>query len=178
MGGIGHVELLALSDPIYHHHDILFSACPLADWLVANPLVRDSGPLPSATSEHEPISINDLDAILSFECYDPIWDWPTELHSCRMVGVFHDAVPFRIDEKDDPSRYYRAVGKMVSRAHFDFLRLARLHSATSDIFPTQQPPRAASCTSGTTWIAFFHSSDVKTDRSSPESRSATAARSR
>ena len=118
--GSEHVQLLALSDPIYHHHDILFSACPLADWLPVNPLVRDSGPLPSATSEYEPVSINDLDAIVSFECYDPIWDWPTEMHSCRMIGVFHDAVPFRIDEKDDPSRYYRAVGKMVSRAHLIF----------------------------------------------------------
>jgi len=118
--GSDEVELFALSDPIYHHHDIVFDACPLADWLEKNPVVQDPGVSAMDAGSDEARSINDLDAILSFECYDPIWDWPTELHSCRMVGMFHDAIPFRIDEKDDPSRYYRAVGKMVSRAHFIF----------------------------------------------------------
>jgi glycosyltransferase involved in cell wall biosynthesis len=118
--GSDEVQLFALSDPIYHHHDILFYSCPLADWLDQNPLVQEPGLSPMAARSYEAQSINDLDVILSFECYDPIWDWPTELHSCRMLGVFHDAVPFRIDEQDDPSRYYRAVGKMLSRAHFIF----------------------------------------------------------
>jgi glycosyltransferase involved in cell wall biosynthesis len=118
--GSGEVELFALSEPIYHHHDILFDSCPLAEWLEQNPLVQDYGLSPMATPSYDTQSINELDAILSFECYDPIWDWPTELHSCRMLGVFHDAIPFRIDEKDDPSRYYRAVGKMISRADFIF----------------------------------------------------------
>jgi glycosyltransferase involved in cell wall biosynthesis len=65
------------------------------------------------------VSINDVDAIVSFECYDPIWDWPTELHSCLMIGMFSDAIPFRINEGCywNPAGCYRAVGKMVNRAH-------------------------------------------------------------
>ena len=133
--GSDEVELLALSDPIYHRHDIVFYACPLADWLEKNPVVQNPGVAAMAASSFEAQSINDLDAILSFECYDPIWDWPTELHSCGMVGMFHDAIPFRIDEKDDPSRYYRAVGKMVSRAHFIFCNSEASRGDLTTFFP-------------------------------------------
>lgn len=73
-----------------------------------------------ANSESNYISLNDLDFVLSFECYDAIWDWPTELFKCKMIGVFHDAIPFRINEGPalTPERYYIAVAKMVQRAHW------------------------------------------------------------
>ena len=114
---------------------MIFDACPLAEWLKNNPVVQSPGSTPSAESSHEAQSISDLDAIVSFECYDSIWDWPTELHSCRMVGMFHDAIPFRIDEKDDPSRYYRAAGKMASRAHLIFCDSEASHRDLTTFFP-------------------------------------------
>lgn len=63
-------------------------------------------------------SLAQFDAMLSFECYDSIWDWPTELYACAMIGFFFDAIPFRIDEglHGNPGAYYRALGKMVNRA--------------------------------------------------------------
>lgn len=63
-------------------------------------------------------SLAQFDAMLSFECYDSIWDWPTELYECAMIGCFFDAIPFRIDEGPlgTPGAYYRALGKMVNRA--------------------------------------------------------------
>jgi glycosyltransferase involved in cell wall biosynthesis len=118
----GDAELLALSDPVYHHHDIVFHSCELGRWLQENPLVRGPEMPPLDELSYPAVSINDVDAIVSFECYDPIWDWPTELHSCRMIGMFSDAIPFRINEGWgwDPARYYRAVGTMTSRAHAIF----------------------------------------------------------
>lgn len=64
------------------------------------------------------ISPRDLDAVLSFECYDPIWQWPLESYRCRTVGVFHDAIPLRIDEGREarPEEYLRAAGLMALRA--------------------------------------------------------------
>lgn len=63
-------------------------------------------------------SLREFDAIISFECYDSLWNWPVELHACRMIGVFHDAIPLRINEGQywNPGAYYRAVGAMVNRA--------------------------------------------------------------
>jgi glycosyltransferase involved in cell wall biosynthesis len=133
--GSDRVELLALSDPIYHRHDMIFEACPLDEWLEKNPVVQSADSSAVADASHEAQSISDLDAIVSFECYDPIWDWPTELHSCRMIGMFHDAIPFRIDEKDDPSRYYRAAGKMASRAHLIFCDSEASHRDLTTFFP-------------------------------------------
>lgn len=86
------------------------------------------------------LSLDDLDVLLSFECYDSIWDWPTELFKCRMVGVFHDAIPFRINEGDPQSaeRYFVATGKMVQRAHWI---ACDSHSTLQDLhtfFPTSK----------------------------------------
>ena len=64
------------------------------------------------------VSVRDLDAVFSFECYDPIWQWPLESYGCRMIGVFHDAIPFRIEEGVGarPEEYLRAAGLMALRA--------------------------------------------------------------
>src|SRR5262249_14984604 len=64
------------------------------------------------------VSLRDLDAVLSFECYDPIWQWPLESYGCRAVGVFHDAIPLRIDEGAEarPEEYLRSAGLMALRA--------------------------------------------------------------
>jgi alpha-1,3-rhamnosyl/mannosyltransferase len=64
------------------------------------------------------VSLRDLDAVLSFECYDPIWQWPAESYGCPLVGVFHDAIPLRIDEgaAARPEEYIRAAGLMALRA--------------------------------------------------------------
>jgi glycosyltransferase involved in cell wall biosynthesis len=120
--GSDEAELLALSDPVYHQHDIVFHSCPLGQWLRENPLVSASGTPAEAGLAYPAVSINDLDAIVSFECHDSIWDWPTELHSCLMIGMLADVIPFRINEGRfwDPARYYRAVGNMISRAHAIF----------------------------------------------------------
>lgn len=63
-------------------------------------------------------SLRDFDAIVSFECYDPIWNWPVETYGCRMIGVFHDAIPLRINEGQcwNPAAFYRAAGLMANRA--------------------------------------------------------------
>lgn len=78
------------------------------------------------------ISLNDLDALVSFECYDAIWDWPTELFNCRLIGVFHDAIPFRINEgiPQSDDRYFIATGKMVQKAH---LIACDSHSSLEDL---------------------------------------------
>lgn len=86
-------------------------------------------------------SLDDLDLLLSFECYDAIWDWPTELFKCRMVGVFHDAIPFRINEGAPKSaeRYFVAAGKMVQRAHWI---VCDSHATLQDLhafFPSSKP---------------------------------------
>lgn len=68
---------------------------------------------------NEYISIRDLDVIVSFECFDAIWEWPVELFQTKLIGLYYDAIPFRIDEGEnwDPGRYMRALGRMVARAH-------------------------------------------------------------
>jgi glycosyltransferase involved in cell wall biosynthesis len=81
-------------------------------------LARPTVSAPQAPAPGEFVSVRDLDAVLSFECYDPIWQWPLESYGCRMVGVFHDAIPLRIDEGADarPEEYLRAAGQMALRA--------------------------------------------------------------
>jgi alpha-1,3-rhamnosyl/mannosyltransferase len=73
-------------------------------------------PHPPAAPEF--VSVRDLNAVLSFECYDPIWQWPLESYGCRMIGVFHDAIPFRVEEGAGarPEEYLRAAGLMALRA--------------------------------------------------------------
>ena len=63
-------------------------------------------------------SLREFDAIVSFECYDPIWNWPVENYGCRMIGVFHDAIPLRIHEGQhwNPAAFYNAAGLMANRA--------------------------------------------------------------
>ena len=75
-------------------------------------------PLLMPASRPDFVSLRDLDAVLSFECYDPIWQWPVESYGCRAVGVFHDAIPFRINEGNNwrPEEYLRAAGLMALRA--------------------------------------------------------------
>jgi len=71
-----------------------------------------------APPESDHVSLHDLDIVLSFECYDAIWDWPTELFDCQLVGMFFDAIPFRIHEGAGwrPGEHYCQTGKMASRA--------------------------------------------------------------
>lgn len=86
---------------------------------LARGAIRFAKPVaPAAPTTPAFVSARDLDAILSFECYDTIWQWPLESYGCRMVGVFHDAIPFRIDEGAGarPEEYFRAVGLMALRA--------------------------------------------------------------
>jgi alpha-1,3-rhamnosyl/mannosyltransferase len=80
-------------------------------------VARPAAP-PPVQEPAEFVSVRDLDAVFSFECYDPIWQWPLESYGCRMVGVFHDAIPFRIDEgaAARPAEYLRAAGLMALRA--------------------------------------------------------------
>ena len=80
-------------------------------------LAKPASP-PPRPAPAEFLSLRDLDAILSFECYDPIWQWPLESYGCRAVGVFHDAIPLRLDEGADarPEEYFRAAGLMALRA--------------------------------------------------------------
>lgn len=63
-------------------------------------------------------SLREFDAIVSFECYDAIWNWPVENYGCRMIGVFHDAIPLRIHEGQhwNPAAFYGAAGLMANRA--------------------------------------------------------------
>ena len=73
---------------------------------------------PEPPTPPEFVSLRDLDAVLSFECYDPIWQWPLESYGCRAVGVFHDAIPLRVNEGIEwrPEEYLRAAGLMALRA--------------------------------------------------------------
>ena len=46
----------------------------------------------------EPESLNSFDAIVSFEAFEDVWDWPVEALRCATVGYMHDAIPLRLDE--------------------------------------------------------------------------------
>ncbi len=87
---------------------------------IARGVVRRAKPAspPHPPTPPEFISVRDLDAVLSFECYDPIWQWPLESYGCRTVGVFHDAIPLRMNEGAAwrPDEYLRAAGLMALRA--------------------------------------------------------------
>ncbi len=86
---------------------------------LARSAIRAAGSAPPPQPAARPVvSARALDAVLSFECYDRIWQWPLESYGCRMVGVFHDAIPFRIDEGPGarPDEYLRAAGLMALRA--------------------------------------------------------------
>jgi len=76
--------------------------------------------LSSGPGEAKPyIAMRDLDALISFEVFEEIWEWPCELYDTRMISFYHDAIPFRIDEgpRWDPGHYFRVTGLMVARAH-------------------------------------------------------------
>ncbi|HUY93177.1 MAG TPA: glycosyltransferase family 1 protein [Pirellulales bacterium] len=90
------------------------------------------------------ISLGDLDILLSFECFEAIWDWPTEHFKCRLIGVFHDAIPLRINEGIPQSshRYYVAAGKMAQRAH---LIACDSHSSLQDLHTYFPNSKAKSC---------------------------------
>lgn len=88
---------------------------------LARTAVRMAKPAPPPSEPQPPVdfvSPRDLDAVLAFECYDPIWQWPLESYGCRTIGVFHDAIPLRIDEGREarPEEYLRAAGLMALRA--------------------------------------------------------------
>jgi glycosyltransferase involved in cell wall biosynthesis len=100
--------------------------------------IRFSKPAP-APSIAAPalVSVRDLDAVLSFECYDPIWQWPLESYGCRMIGVFHDAIPFRIDEGAGarPDEYLRAAGLLAMRAALVCCDSANARTDLETFFP-------------------------------------------
>jgi glycosyltransferase involved in cell wall biosynthesis len=81
-------------------------------------MAKPAPPPPEPSPPQDFVSPRDLDAVLSFECYDPIWQWPLESYGCRTIGVFHDAIPLRIDEGCEarPDEYLRAAGLMALRA--------------------------------------------------------------
>jgi len=65
------------------------------------------------------VPFGNLDAILSFEIFEPIWEWPSELYKTRMIAIYHDSIPLRINEGFgwNPEKFFRAAGRMVQRAH-------------------------------------------------------------
>jgi glycosyltransferase involved in cell wall biosynthesis len=106
---------------------------------LARRAVRFARPVREAPAEvPEFVSVRDLDAVLSFECYDPIWQWPLEGYGCRMVGVFHDAIPLRIDEGVGarPDEYLRAAGLMALRAALVCCDSAATRADLETFFPT------------------------------------------
>jgi len=74
---------------------------------------------PAAAETKQCVAFGSLDAILSFEVFESVWEWPAELYRTRMIAIYHDAIPFRIDEGAgwDPARYFKLCGRMVRRAH-------------------------------------------------------------
>lgn len=64
------------------------------------------------------VTIESLDAIISFECFEEIWEWPWELYKCKMYGFVHDLIPFRIHEGPDhnPDLYLKRLSLMALRA--------------------------------------------------------------
>jgi glycosyltransferase involved in cell wall biosynthesis len=101
-------------------------------------LARPTAPAPQVAARDEFVSVRDLDAVLSFECYDPIWQWPLESYGCRMMGVFHDAIPLRIDEGAEarPEEYLRAAGQMAIRAQLVCCDSESTRSDLETFFPT------------------------------------------
>ena len=65
------------------------------------------------------IMIELLDAIISFECFEDIWEWPWELYKCKIYGFVHDLIPFRIHEGPDhrPEIYLKKLSLMTVRAN-------------------------------------------------------------
>ncbi|HEX3727323.1 MAG TPA: glycosyltransferase family 1 protein, partial [Pirellulales bacterium] len=62
---------------------------------------------------------DEIDAVISFEPFDDIWNEP--IHRCRtrLISWFHDAIPKRINEGHywNPDRFDRAVTNACYRAH-------------------------------------------------------------
>ncbi|HVC92687.1 MAG TPA: glycosyltransferase, partial [Pirellulales bacterium] len=103
----------------------------------------DEHPGPERCAEHTStfISMRDLDGLISFNCYDAIWDWPTEFYECRLIGFFHDAIPLRVADIPDTDRglFFCSVAKMVSRAHCIACDSASAQSDLHTFFSCAQP---------------------------------------
>lgn len=61
---------------------------------------------------------NDFSVVLSFECYESVWNWPLHVFKARFVCVIHDLIPMRIQEdvNVDKSRYARSLSNAVAKA--------------------------------------------------------------
>lgn len=83
-------------------------------------------------------ALNSFDAILSFEAFEDIWDWPLELFDCKKVGFFHDAIPLRVREGINwkPDLYYRATGRFVMRADHIICNSYQSEKDLNTFFPT------------------------------------------
>lgn len=113
------VEYLAISDIAYHSGAVSVDTYPLEVFLAA--ALRGDGLEDMARRGIHPkvIAAGSLDSLLSFECFERIWDWPLRHLGIRSACIVHDLIPLRIKEwliGDNQTPYFLRLGRVVDMA--------------------------------------------------------------
>lgn len=84
------------------------------------------------------INLEWFDAVVSFEAFEDIWDWPVDGLSTRFFGILHDTIPFRVYEgpNGNPEHFFRAVGKFIARADHVICNSAATERDAHAFFPS------------------------------------------
>jgi len=114
---------LAITKISFEYGLVSVHCVPLISYLHAVPYQISDHERAARLSACKPIILPapSIAAILSFECFESIWDWPLATLGLRVVGVVHDLIPFRIEENveyENKNRYFKSLGNMIDRATY------------------------------------------------------------
>jgi hypothetical protein len=92
--GVDYVAVTSLS---YREGVVYAEICHLGDYLSAVPWrTNDHGSaLAVAGVVFSKVPARFLSAVLSFECFDELWNWPIDQIGMKAVCVVHDSLPHR-----------------------------------------------------------------------------------
>ncbi len=112
------IEYLALSNIFYHNGLVSVETYPLDLFLAAILRGDDQAEMNRLGLYPTIMAAHSIDSLLSFECYERIWDWPLRHLGIRSACVVHDLIPFHIKEQssDDQTPYFTRLGRVVDTA--------------------------------------------------------------
>lgn len=83
-----------------------------------------------------------LDLVLSFDCFDNIWEWPLSVLGVRAALLLDDFAPLRARRTWDEAqefRYFQALAKAIERARLVFVDTQNSSMVLKRLFPDSEP---------------------------------------
>jgi glycosyltransferase involved in cell wall biosynthesis len=88
---------------------------PLFNWILIKEELLANG---QSDLKPKPITLNDLDLVISFEIFEEIWELPIENYSTKVICWIYDTIPLRINEGIywQPDRFANCLSKVLLKA--------------------------------------------------------------